>query len=201
MGSDAPVRVRLRAEAERRFDGALQVDAVLAQKGEPVVRGLGRTSTSHAATGSCVSSHPARAFGYASAYATYGFRSSTGEPSSTSRCRTCTTQPIDPLDLHRAQADRVRSVRRPRREDAPLGLASRGQHLGLPPALLVDVPVEHEDHPRVVPRREAFQRVLVAVAREELDAFPWRRARWTLASALPPARRMANARLRWVRTE
>ena len=48
--------------------------------------------------------------------------------------------------------------------------ARGGCTLGFQPRALLDVSVEDEEHPGVLPGVEALERVLVAVARDELDA-------------------------------
>ncbi len=93
-------------------------------------------------------------------------------------------QPVDAFEPHGGQAERIRPVRRARREHALAArAAARRQHLR-PPAV---VTIEPEQHPDVLPTVEVAERVLEVLAGQELDASrdPRRRAR--LARAPRPS--------------
>ena len=78
-------------------------------------------------------------------------------------------QAFDALDPDHAHADGVGAMRRARGEDADLGERARRLHLGLPAASLLDVAVEDEDHPDVLPRVQPLEGVVEPLAGKELD--------------------------------
>jgi hypothetical protein len=75
-------------------------------------------------------------------------------------------EPFDTLEPHRRQPQRIRAMRRARREHPFASReAARRQHLRPPPG----VAVEPEQHPDVFPAVEIAQRVLVVLARQYFD--------------------------------
>jgi hypothetical protein len=79
-------------------------------------------------------------------------------------------QALDPLESHHAQANRVGAMRRARGEHATFAIAAGRENFRLPTSSLLDVSMKDENDPDAIETVEAFERVLVAAAREKLDA-------------------------------
>ena len=121
--------------------------------------------TLHEGRGSFAPTQPVAASGNASAYGMYGLRSMTGRAVDEIEIADVEHEAFDALEAHRAHADRVRAMRRPRGEYASFPVAARRQHLRARSALGL---VEPEEHPDAIETVEVVERMLVLG--EHLDA-------------------------------
>lgn len=166
--ANAPVRVRVGAEGQRSDDAGLKIVAPFA---EPVDLGARQGAELDLPWRQrIVWFEPARAcLRVRIGVSHVGLQIQHGRAVEEVHVAHVNEQPVHALDADGAQTEGVRPVGRAGGKDAALRRAARGKDLRPPAAPGVDVLVENEDDPGIVPGFEAFEGVLVAVAGEELD--------------------------------
>jgi hypothetical protein len=168
VGFDAPVGVRRRTELERLHHGVSQREPVSLQKCE-LLRcwrlELDAVTRPRVARSLGALEPPRRGRGNRVRVGHVGFQIQHRRAVEHVQVLDVEHAALDAEQLDRAQANRVRAVRRASRKHAATLAAAGRPHLG-PPARVAVKPEQHPDHPKA---RQVFERMFDAALRVELD--------------------------------